>query len=172
MIARTVLLLTLLLASSQLLADQSLADKYIADAQEVGNARFKVFFWNVFDAKLYAQDAQFSPEQPFALSLSYLRDIKGSDIVEKSISEMQSQEEFSPTELALWKTQLLTIIPDVNSTTTLTGIRAADGATRFYNNRELIGQIESERFTQGFFNIWLGEKTSEPMLRKQLLSLK
>lgn len=172
MIARTSLLLAALLLSPQLLADQSVADRYISNAELVGKARFKVLFWSVFDAKLYAKDANFNPEQPFALSLSYLREIKGAEIVAKSISEMQGQNDFTKIELAEWKNKLSDIIPDVDPQTTITGVRDQAGATLFYKNGESIGRIENKRFTQGFFNIWLGEKTSETKLRSQLLSLK
>jgi hypothetical protein len=172
MIARISILLAALLLSPQLFADLTVAEKYISNAELVGKARFKVLFWSVFDAKLYAQNANFNPEQPFALSLSYLREIQGSEIVAKSISEMQAQNEFSKVELAEWKTRLSDIIPDVGSNTTITGIRDQAGTTLFYKNGEMIGQIENRRFTQGFFNIWLGEKTTETKLRNQLLSLK
>jgi hypothetical protein len=172
MIARISIFLVALLLSPQLLADQSVADRHIANAELVGKARFKVFFWSVFDAKLYAKNAKFNPEQPFALSLSYLREIKGSEIVVKSISEMQAQNDFTKAELAEWKIKLSNIIPDVDSKTTITGVRDQAGATLFYKNGGVIGQIANKRFTQGFFNIWLGEKTSEIKLRAQLLSLK
>jgi len=32
--------------------------------------------------------------------------------------------------------------------------------------------IENEDFAKAFFNIWLGEETSQPELRSQLLALK
>jgi hypothetical protein len=171
MIARISILLAALLLSPQLLGNQATAEKHILNAELVGKARLKVFFWSVFDAKLYAQNSSFNPEQPFALSLSYLRDIKSSEIVAKSISEMGAQNEFSKSELAEWKTKLSDIIPDVDSKTTITGIRDQAGNTLFYQNGKSIGRIESPRFTQGFFNIWLGENTSESKLRNQLLGL-
>lgn len=172
MIVRISVLLAALVMSSQLVADQVVADKHINNAKLVGESRLKVFFWSVFDAQLYAQDAKFDAEQPFALSLSYLRDIKGTEIVAKSIEEMQAQNEYSQAELAKWEAQLASIIPDVDSTTTITGVRDETGSTRFYENGKSTGLIEDERFTQGFFNIWLGATTSEPKLRSELLNLK
>lgn len=171
MIVRISTLLVTLLMSPCLIADQTIAAKYVARADLVGEARLKVLLWNVFDAKLYAENAKYNPEQPFALSLSYLREIKGSEIVAKSITEMQAQNQFSQEELVKWKTQLAAIIPDVGPDTTITGVRDKDANTLFYKNGEIIGQIDNKRFTQGFFNIWLGENTSESKLRKQLLGL-
>ena len=171
MIARISILLAALILSPQLLGDQTTAEKHIFNAELVGKARLKVLFWKVFDAKLYAQNANFNPEQPFALSLSYLREIQGSEIVAKSISEMGAQNEFSKSELAQWKTKLSDIIPNVDSKTTITGVRDQAGNTLFYLNGKIIGRVDNKRFTQGFFNIWLGEKTSETKLRNQLLGL-
>ena len=171
MMAKISILLASLLVSPLLLANQTIADKYIPDAELVGKARLKVVFWNVFDAKLYAQNGEYNSEQPFALSLSYLREIRGYEIVAKSVSEMRAQKAFSTEELDDWKNQLSGIIPNVDSETTITGIRNTEGATLFYKNGEIIGQIDDTRFTQGFFNIWLGENTSETGLRSQLLGL-
>ena len=171
MIARISILLAALLLSPQLFGNQATAEKHILNAELVGKARLKVLFWSVFDAKLYAQNANFNPEQPFALSLSYLREINGSEIVAKSISEMEAQNEFSKSELAQWKTKLSDIIPNVDSNTTITGVRDQAGNTLFYQNGEIIGRVDSLRFTRGFFNIWLGEGTSETKLRNQLLGL-
>ena len=84
---------------------------------------------------------------------------------------MRAQKAFSTEELDDWKNQLSGIIPNVDSETTITGIRNTEGATLFYKNGEIIGQIDDTRFTQGFFNIWLGENTSETGLRSQLLGL-
>ena len=84
---------------------------------------------------------------------------------------MGAQNEFSKSELAQWKTKLSDIIPNVDSKTTITGVRDQAGNTLFYLNGKIIGRVDNKRFTQGFFNIWLGEKTSETKLRNQLLGL-
>lgn len=156
--------------SQQVAADLSVAQLHVNDAKIVGEARLKVLFWNVFDAKLYAENGVFDQAKPFALSLSYLRKINSSEIVAKSLSEIQSQAEFSTEKLATWKLELKKIIPDVDKSTTITGVQNANFQTLFYKNDALIGQIDDPEFTRAFFNIWLGEKTSEPKLRKQLLN--
>ncbi len=171
MYVKIVLLLTSLMLGTQAMADQTIAQQHVSDAQLVGKARFKVLFWRVFDAELYAQNGEFNSDKPFALSLSYLRKIKGSEIVAKSISEIQSQSTITSAEANDWESQLKAIIPDVDTQTTITGVRDVDAHTLFYNNDVLIGEIENERFTRAFFNIWLGEKTSEPKLRNGLLNL-
>lgn len=145
----------------------------------VGKARLKFMFWNVFDAELHAPDATFDPNEPFALSLSYLRKLKGDEIVEKSIEEIAAQQGKQPgddagngtDDLQRWETQLAAIIPDVTDGTTITGLRDEQGHTLFYRNGEPLGRIDDPAFTQRFFDIWLGESTSDPVFRKRLLGL-
>lgn len=163
------LLLISILFSHHAVADISIAQQHIDNAQLVGKARFKVLFWSVFDAELYAEDGEFSQDKPFALSLSYLREIKGSEIVAKSLSEIKSQDSFTGEKLASWKSELDSIIPDVDTSTTITGVQNNNFHTLLYENGTLIGEIKDPEFTRAFFNIWLGEKTSEPKLRSRLL---
>ena len=64
---------------------------------------------------------------------------------------------------------LASIIPDVSDQNTIVGVADAQANTRFYLDGELIGEIREPDFTRAFFSIWLGERTSEPELRDQLL---
>jgi len=171
MFKKTILIVATLFFTSPLLADAAIADRYVDDAKVVGKSRFRVLLWNVFDAELYAQAGKFDAEQPFALALSYLREISSGEIVAKSIEEMKNQADYSSEELTAWRKQLDKIIPDVNSSSTITGIRNSQGQSIFYLNGERIGEVADERFTRAFFNIWLGEKTSETKLRRELLGL-
>ncbi len=166
---RFIMVLVGILVSGFARADVAIAGRYVADAELVGKARMKVMLWNVFDARLYASDGQFEKTQPFALSLSYLRELSGSKIVSTTIDEMTKQRLFDADELVAWERQLKPIIADVDSKTTITGIRDENGHTLFYRNGQRVGRIANERFTLGFFNIWLGESTSQPALRKKLV---
>ena len=57
----------------------------------LGESRLSVFFWDIYDARLYVQGKTYDPDKPFALSLTYLRDFSGSDIAERSIEEIRQQ---------------------------------------------------------------------------------
>jgi hypothetical protein len=56
------------------MADLRTARIAVPDAELVGQGRLKFLFWNVFDASLYAPDGTWSRDEPFALSVPYLRD--------------------------------------------------------------------------------------------------
>jgi hypothetical protein len=151
------------------LADLRTAKLQIPDAELVGEGRLKFLFWSVFDAALYAPGGVWSEEKPFALSLSYLRDLEGNSIVQASIDEMRKQGMNDEAVLERWRKAMAEIFPDVDDKTTLTGIVNEEGHTLFYRNGELQGIIPDADFSKRFFSIWLGEKTSEPGLRAQLI---
>jgi hypothetical protein len=145
-------------------------DKYVPDASLVGKARFKFIFWDVFDASLYAPAGRYDPSKPFVLALTYRRKISSEEIVDASLSEIRKQ---GPIDVSLtdeWKAQLAAFIPDVDNATTLSGVRTIEGHTRFYDNDTFVGVIDDRRFTTRFFGIWLGESTSYPLVRDQLLN--
>lgn len=156
-------------AVSHAQADINAAANHLDKPALVGKARMKVMLWKVFDASLYASNGQYDSEKPFALSLSYLRNLTSKKIVEKTISEMKKQKRESASTLLNWRNQLSQIIPDVDKKTNITGVRDEHGHTVFYRNGNLIGRIEDRNFTRGFFDIWLGKSTSKPRFRKKLL---
>ena len=155
--------------TSQATADLPTARLQIPNAEVVGEGRLKYLFWSVFDASLYAPNGVWSEGQPFALSLSYLRDLEGSAIVEASIDEIKSQGMTDESTLDRWAMQMAEIFPDVDDTTTITGVVDENRHAHFYRNGELIGTVPDPEFSRYFFNIWLGEQTSQPTLRSQLL---
>jgi hypothetical protein len=79
----------------------------------LGESRLSVLFWDIYDARLYVQDRIYHPDQPFALSLIYLRDLSGPDIAQRSIKEIRQQGFVDESALASWKAQLSAIFPDV-----------------------------------------------------------
>ncbi|MEM8948371.1 MAG: chalcone isomerase family protein [Pseudomonadota bacterium] len=169
---RKSLLLSLLMSFalvSPAFADLRTAKLQIPNAELVGEGRLKYLFWSVFDASLYAPDGVWSADQPFALSLSYLRVLEGESIVEASIDEMKKQGMTDQATLERWREEMAEIFQDVDEQTTLTGIVNGEGHTLFFRNGEPAGVIADAAFSRRFFDIWLGEKTSNPELRAQLI---
>jgi len=140
--------------------------------QTVGEARMRVLFWDVYDARLLAPQGAYREDRPFALSLTYLRTLDGEKIAERSIEEMRGQGVTDETALERWLAFLTRVIPDVREADEIVGVAAPNGSTRFFRDGTLIGEIDDARFTRAFFDIWLGEQTSEPRLRDQLLGLR
>jgi hypothetical protein len=140
-------------------------------AHQVGASRVSVLVWDIYDIYLYAPEGEFDPDNPYALHLEYLRPIKGGLIAEKSVEEMRKQG-VSEVKLAAWYVQMKEIFPDVDRGTELTGIFENGEPTRFYSGDMLIGQVVDPEFGPAFSLIWLGEKSSRPDLRKELIGAK
>lgn len=158
--------IALFFATPAIAAD--VATQQIPNAQKVGEGRLSVAFWDVYDATLYAPNGQWSPKQPFALSIRYFREIEGADIADHSVEEMKKQGFSDEQQLADWRKQMQDIFPDVKNGTELVALFIAHKTT-FYHDGRISGVIQDLQFSKHFSNIWLSEKTSEPALRKALL---
>ena len=150
-------------------ANPDVAKSYMPDARKIGDGVLTYLFWDVYRATLYAPGAGWRADAPFALSLAYLRDLKGRDIAERTISEIRDQGFGDETKLAAWFVRLAALLPDVAEGDSLTAVRDTAGRTVFYSDAHRIGVIDDPAFGQRFFDIWLGKKTSEPKLRRALL---
>ena len=144
-------------------------EKYIPQAEKVGEGRLTYLFWDVYDAALFAPQGTWQGEQPYALKLSYLMDIEGYKIADRSAEEMRNQKLANEVELATWHNQMKRIFPDVTEGTTITGVYTQNGDSVFYKNGSEIGRIQDRNFSEAFFGIWLNKQTSSPDLRRKLL---
>ena len=156
---------------SSVAADRTAATaaRYFSNPAKVGQGLLSHLFWDVYTATLIAPNAKWHPDMPFALSVKYLLDIDGADIAERTISEIRDQGYADEPNLSVWQEKLLNILPNVTDGTRLTAVRDKTGHTIFYHDGNWIGEIDDRAFTRRFFDIWLGEKTPRPALRRALL---
>lgn len=178
--------LTSLLALAALLADFSvqaqtnnlamvqapaLINKYIQEAKLIGSATHEIAFWDIYDLALYAEKYPFTgtEQPPYALEIIYNRGFSGDLIADKSISLIREQDFEDELRLAEWHSQLVKIFPDVSKGTILTGVYTEEMYTAFYCDGEYLGHIKDPEFGKHFFNIWLGEDSTEPKLRRELI---
>ena len=161
--------LTLFMSISTPVFADSVVENYMPDAQKVGEGRLTFLAWDLYDATLYAPKGQWKSVGPFALKLSYFREVSGTDIADQSMEEIRNQGFDNEIKLAAWHAQLKKIFPNVAKGSNLIGIYKHTGETIFYDQDNKIGQINNTEFGRLFFNIWLGEKTNVPHLRKKLL---
>lgn len=166
---RTLCLLFLIVTCSSQAAVPGPVQERMPSASIVGEARFTYYFWDVYDAVLYAPEGKWPAEQ-FALRLTYLRDFEGNEIAERSIKEMKSQGLDDEKKIAAWLNSMRDIFPDINEDEHLLGVVGDNGQTLFYQQETLLGKVEDPEFTRWFFNIWVGEKTSEPDFRDKLIN--
>jgi hypothetical protein len=160
----------ILLCSQPALATETVLAS-VPRASVVGRGVLSFAFWDVYKATLYAPDGQFGSEKPIALTIEYLISINGRDIADRSVQEMRKQGFADEAKLADWNAQLKVIFPDVRNGTVLSAVYQPGEQTAFYNGSTAIGTIAGDDFGRLFFGIWLGERTSEPKLRRALLGL-
>lgn len=150
----------------------TLIQEHIPNAQMAASGRLTIFLFDVYDASFYTVNGKLGVTPPFALKLSYLRDIKGEKIADQSAEEIRNQQRVDEVTLADWHSQMRNIFPDVKKGDSITGIYKETSACTFYKNNTYLGQINNTQFCDVFFDIWLGEKTSAPALRNKLIGQK
>jgi hypothetical protein len=166
----------LTLASTAVPAHANAPDTSLATAlqnkQVVGSARLRVWGFDVYDVRLKAapgfDSARFA-DVPLALELSYLRNLKGPDIAERSLDEMRNLDTIDPAQAERWLTAMRSLFPDVKKGDRITGVHQPGRGALFYLNDRLLGEVADPRFSRLFFGIWLSPKTSQPAMRETLL---
>ncbi|MBT3136801.1 chalcone isomerase family protein [Alteromonas sp. ALT199] len=149
--------------------DSEHINEHVPNAKLVGKGMFSYYFWDVYTGELFASEGEYAGQPPFALRLTYQRDLEGKKIAERSIDEMKKQGDVAADDADNWLTLMERIFPDVSEGDVITGIATKEGTSVFYVNGEKADEINDVTFTQRFFDIWLSDETSEPKFRKKLL---
>lgn len=136
-----------------------------------GSGALRFFGFKVYDATLWltGSDSQFSFARPFALEIRYDTAVKGKDISNTSLIELQRITQSSPEQITAWAVLMDSIFVDVKRTDQLIGLHLPGVGIRFLLNGKLIGESPDLKFSEAFFKIWLDAKTKRPELRAALL---
>jgi hypothetical protein len=137
----------------------------------LGSHRFRFFAFHVYDATLWTRGGGAALDQPHALDIRYAMEVAGRDLARRSVEEMRKQGVRDEATLARWEREMERIFPDIRPGDRLVGIHIPGVEARFHSQRGLLGAVRDAAFARAFFAIWLGERTSEPAMRRRLLSL-
>lgn len=141
--------------------------------QRLGSTRLRVFGFSVYDATLWVEPgfaADSFERHPLALTLTYLRDLNGRAIAERSLVEMARGATISPAQSQAWLGAMRASFPDVRSGDRLTGLHSPTRGAEFWLNGQARAGVADPEFSRLFFGIWLSPATSEPEMRRALLS--
>ena len=139
--------------------------------QLTGEARLKVLFWNVYDARLYTADGAYAENSyPLALQLNYLRDIDKNDLVDETRNQWRQQGLDDHPRIETWLDELARLWKDVRKHDAITLVVDDGGRSSFYFNEQLLGQIADPEFAAYFAAIWLSDKTTSPRVRERLIN--
>ncbi|WP_025130675.1 chalcone isomerase family protein [Pseudomonas sp. PH1b] len=143
----------------------------LPDARLVGSGEFSWFGFKVYRARLWSTLTPLAADRPFALELTYRRNLSRDDLVQASLDEIKrlSGASISPGQLEAWQRQMELSFVDVTPGRTLTGVRLPGRGVQFFVDQRLQHEVDDEAFAQAFFAIWLDPRTRNPHLREQLL---
>ena len=139
--------------------------------QLVGEARFRLFIFDVYDVALLSPDGGYDGTPPYALKLSYLRDVERQAIVESSLDEMRRQGIADEARLAKWADWMEAHFPDMQEGDEAIMVALADGGMMLLHNGTELGQSDDPAFTTAFFGIWLSDDALQPKLSRTLRGL-
>ena len=139
--------------------------------QLVGEARFRLFIFDIYDVALVSPDGGYDGTPPYALKLSYLRDVKRQTIVESSLDEMRRQGITDQARLAKWTNWMAAHFPDMQQGDEAIIVALADGGMMLLHNGRELGQSDDPAFTIAFFGIWLSDHALQPKLSGMLRGL-
>ncbi len=141
-----------------------------------GSGVYEWMWIDVYKASLYypKETGKFNTENLYQkeliLELNYNISLKGKEIARQSIVEMEKQAQFPSKQKSTLLKNLESIFPDVKDGDSIKAHYDSNEGIRFYlNGDSLIGAIKDIKTSQFFLDIWLGESTSDPDLREELL---
>ena len=152
---------------------QPVVEQFSPAPRLAGQGQMRFFGLRIYDARLWVGpnfEAQAFGNYPLALELTYHRAFTGKAIAERSIQEIERQRPLEPTLAQRWTTQLTEWLPDVKAGDSLTGVYTPGQGMRLWLGDKDLGQLDDPDLARDFFGIWLSPQTSEPNLRKSLLS--
>ena len=139
--------------------------------QLVGEARFRICIFDIYDVALVSPDGGYDGNPPYALKLSYFRDVERQAIVETSLDEMRRQSIADEARLAKWADWMEAHFPDMQKGDEAIMVALADGGMMLLHNGTELGQSDDPAFTTAFFGIWLSDDALRPKLSRMLRGL-
>jgi len=136
----------------------------------IGEGTLKVLMWEVYDLRLYTDGTAFSWQDKFMLEFNYSRELKKESVIDASLKEFKLQLNVTDKDIKAWEVFLEQVIQPVQKGTKANVFWDPEGKIIFHYEGSQPLTIENEDFARAFLNIWLGDKTSRPKLRSQLLS--
>ncbi len=136
----------------------------------IGGGLLRIFGFQIYNAYLWTPEgASFDQTKPHVLDIHYLRTFSAKQLAERSIDEMRGQGIGSEAVYPKWITEMQRVFADVKEGDRLIGVATPARTAKFFYNGAYRGEVADAAFTDAFFGIFLGEKSSQPGLRERLL---
>ena len=140
-----------------------------ATFKQVGEGTMSWMFLDIYHASLLTQSGYYKDKTyPVALTITYLKNITKNRLIKVTKAQWLLQG-YTKEQISPWLVTLEEIWPDISDGDTLSFFVDKFRKGTFYHNKMLLKKIDSIKLSDAFIAIWLSEKTSEPVLRRQLL---
>ena len=153
-------------------AQTAMIDRFVPEAALVGEARFKVLLFPVYDASLYAPKGDYRKSGPLALELNYLFDVEKERIVNQTVKTFERRKLGSDADVAKWRKimdehfsdvqqgdQIMIAFPDLQ-----TVVFSTNGSDPTF--------VSDAGFAEAFKDLWLGDNVRNKSFQNKLLGLK
>ncbi|MDA9930823.1 chalcone isomerase family protein [Alphaproteobacteria bacterium] len=135
----------------------------------VGEARFKVLFFKIYDAELFAPDGIYSPDKPYALRLTYLINAKEDRIVSQTVKEMKRQKAADTATIESWIPAMEKAFISMDKGSFADFIHTPDGRLTLLGNGEPVSVIDDPALSRAIMDIWLGPDIRDRDFQNALL---
>lgn len=143
-----------------------------SDLQEVGRGRLTWLGFGIYRASLWTRTGRydgFKPGQTVALSLWYERKFSRHQLLGITQHEWERLQLGTPEQQRRWRAELERQWGDVRPGDNITTVVVAGGATRFYTQHRLLGEVADPAFGPAFLAIWLDPRSAVADLRREIL---
>ncbi|WP_304641642.1 chalcone isomerase family protein [Pseudomonas sp.] len=146
---------------------------HLPEAQVLGEGKLTWLGMHIYSARLWGGEPAQLFAQPFALELTYRREISRERLVKTSLDEIRRLQGRSIPDdrLQRWATEMYQAFDDVSPGEQIIGVHLPGAGTQFYINGQPSHRVADAEFSEAFFAIWLDPKTRSPALRQALLGL-
>jgi hypothetical protein len=166
---RRVLLGMLAFVAAPTRARAEVMRELVPDAGLVGQARFQVLLFKIYDAELFAPQGVYDRGAPYALRLTYLINGKKDRIIKQTIKEMKRQRAASDSMIESWLPLMETAFIDMPKGSSADFIHTGDGRLVLATGGKVIAKIDDHRFIRALMDIWLGPKVRDADFQLALL---
>ena len=136
----------------------------------IGEGVLKVFIWDIYELRLFSKTNIYDRNDIFVLEFEYLRDTSKASVIKASIVELKKLN-LSKTKLEKWEKYLEKSIKDMKAGEKAALLFRPNLGVTFYASDRFNITIDNVEFANSYIDIWLGENTARPKLRKQITCL-
>ena len=164
--------LILIVVNSFASAQTAMVDRFVPEAALVGEARFKVLLFPVYDASLYAPKGNYRKSGPLALELNYLFDVEKERIVNQTVKTFERRKLGSDADVAKWREIMGEHFSDVQKGDRILLAFPDLQTVVFSTNGSEPTFVSDAGFAEAFKDLWLGDNVRNKGFQNKLLGLK